>query len=60
MNSDSRGGTKAAPGKTFQTKSPGQNPPVKNLRELRQTPCVKTYVCMRVLLKIRGPTVQDV
>jgi len=30
--------TKTTPDKNVQTKNPGQNPPVKNLRELRQTP----------------------
>jgi len=32
------GRTKTTSDKTFQTKNPGQNPTVKYLRELRQTP----------------------
>jgi len=32
------GWPKTTPDKTFQAKNPGQNPPVKNLGELRQTP----------------------
>jgi len=50
------GRTKTTPDKTFQTRNPGQNLTVKNLRELRKNPL---YVCtcmyaLHVLLKIGG------
>jgi len=47
MYSDREGGrTKSTPDKTFQTKNPDKTP-VKNLRELRQTPWkdICMYAC---------------
>jgi len=47
------GRTKITLDKTFQTKCPGQNPPSKNPREPRQTPCEDIFMYASTT-KIRG------
>src|SRR6218665_955557 len=46
MYSDRRGTDKNHPGQNLPVKNPRTKPPVKNLRELRQTPCKDIILCM--------------